>query len=255
MKYSILMPCFARPNQLHNTFLSFSHHYSSRDDYEVIICHDTKEKTLYPDVWKATLQVVKEWSDRISINMFEGGSAGVSNPCIAYNQMADMANGEFLILTNPECFHENDVLGGFDELLSDNCDDYIVCACKDSVYKPQVFKADTFEGIRFEFKQWIQHTVHTNRCLHFCSVISKGNYKMIGGFDEMYRFGSGREDVDFLETIKKNNIQIRPTDALVVCHQQHPHSQDTSDKRQININYYREKWGEFTSNPVVTDHV
>jgi hypothetical protein len=233
--------------------VSFVHHYGERKDYEVIISHDVKE-CASPDVWNATLEVVKEWSDEIRIRMFDGAYGDVSNPCLAYNEMARISEGTFLVLTNPECFHENNILGGLDELFAENPDYYIVCACKDSKRPPRG-KASSLSDIDFEFRQWYQHTVHTNRCLHFCSAISKENYFSFGGFDEGYRHGSGREDVDFLEMIKRKGFPILPTDELIACHQQHGHSQDTAIKRQINIDYYKKKWSEFTSNPVVKDYV
>ena len=237
MKYSILMPYY-RKSMLHNTLVSFLHHYRGREDYEVIILEDHKnisEKNEHD----ALLNIVSSFSPHIKICHIETSFKDCWAPSRMFNAGAKNANGDFLVLTNPECFHLTNVLAGFDLEISKNPDVYIIAACLNASCSGIVNK---FEDFKYEPKNWYQHSKHNNRKLHFCSMISKKLYNKIGGFDEGYDRGYGREDVDFLRTIIAKKIVVLANDNIMVIHMKHQKWPDQKRLWKINKQYYRNKW-------------
>ena len=203
--YSVLMPYYSREQQLWNTLYSLAKHYEGRQDYEVIIMEDyknfiDKRKT------KALNQVLSEFQN-LPIHSFVS-SGVVYNPSFAYNHAAKIAKGEYLIITNPECLHDADILSGLDTQFVETPNVYVVCAAK----------ATQQNG---SFWRWHQHSIHNNKQFHFCSALSKKNYEVIGGFDE--RFGSGYcfDDDAFRARIIQAGIKVIERDDLQVTHQWH----------------------------------
>ena len=197
MKYSFLMPYItSRIPQYRETLRTFDRFYFDRSDYEICLT-----------------------------------MSDYCNPCVAFNQAALRAQGDFFILTSPECKHETNVLAGFDEELkkyNNNC--YIVCAC---------------ESIESDgSKQWYQHSVYNNRQYHFCTCISKKNWMLAGGFCEFYKYGQGFDDDDWIERVRRTNIPIINRDDLLVAHQNHGKIHLSFEQTQINCNLYNLIWNK-----------
>jgi len=244
MKYSILMPYY-RKSILHNTLVSFLYHYKKREDYEVIVMEDGKnisEKTEH----NALLDIINSFSSQINIKHIETYFKDCISPCRMFNLGAKNADGDFLVLTNPECFHLTNVLGGFDLEVNKNPNVYIIAACLHASYNGIV---DKFEDFKYEKIKWYQHSKHNNRKLHFCSMISKRLYEKIGGFDERYARGVWYDDDDFFRTICFNNIPFITKDNIIVVHMKHGYAElaDTHRLRKINKQYYRNKWRKLDS--------
>lgn len=213
MKYSILMPYFDRLIQLRITLASFIHFYGDRDDYEVIIIEDPKNR----DNAQAA---VRSFADRVIIRWLEADyKDDCYTPSPFYNQAASEARGEYLVITNPECLHYTDVLGGLDIIFEMMPDIYAVCACQ-NVLKVTM-NGDGFERLSFVREKWFQHSKHANKLLNFCTALSKENYERIGGFDERYAAGFAFADDDFRDRVTDAGIKIVPRDGLVVLHQRH----------------------------------
>jgi len=226
MKYSIIMPYYRRYKQLKETLLSFQALYPSRDDYELIIVVDHKDDE---DAFiREELLEQHHNAHGITGHLLRMDPAVMTNsPSSMFNEGASQALGDYLILTNPECCHENDVLGGLDKCMTPR--KYIVCACR----------CDEFKNM-----PWLQHSTLNNRLLHFCSCIHRDAYEAFGGFDEAYGYGVGYDDDDLLRTIQTHtDLEIEPHDELVVYHQAHDrsHQADTSltDRNRV---YFEDKW-------------
>ena len=188
IKYSLLIPYIPeRTKYLYSFIDSMKKQYPNREDYE--LCISLSEYT---------------------------------NPAVAFNSAARMANGDRFILTSPECIHLNDVLGGLDKTDSN---EYIVCACKTT----------------HEVK-WYQHSKYNNRMLHFCSCISKKNWLKLNGFCEWYKNGVAYEDDDWLERIKKAGIKIVCNDELIVEHLEHGRAYSTPELNEKNRKLYNYIW-------------
>jgi hypothetical protein len=224
------MPYLKRLDCLQNTLKSFNWHYNKRNDYEIIIVEDRKNVRNYKEHHnlKRFLDLVKK-----DFNIIQAESQEIDNynPADLYNIGAEEASGEFLVITSPECFHDTNILDGFDEGLKNEKNQYIICACKNV----ENLMISNNQYVSYHPMKWYQHSVHNNKQFHFCSCISKENYTKMGGFDSGYSIGIGYEDNDFQERVwHLGGIQIINRDDLVVLHQNHP-------KESVKVKGYKEK--------------
>jgi len=205
MKYSIIMPYYDRIEQLRNTLESFVRLYSDRDDFQVVIVLDNK---LTVGMERQYYSLTSEYNEHLQISTIWSSGQNVYNPATAFNEGADWASGEILILTSPECQHEINILAGLDIEFEKTKDVYVVCACK----------ALTHTG---KMKMWYQHSEHRNAQYHFCTALSAENYNKVGGFNEEYTSGYGYDDNSFRDRIKRAGIPFINRDDLLTIHQWH----------------------------------
>ncbi len=239
MKYSIIMP-YHKKRTLHNTLLSCQHHYGSRNDYEILVMEDCKN-VADRDEHRALLTILNEFSGELYIRHIETQFENCYAPSRIFNAGVRVAAGQFIVLTNPECVHMTDVLGQFDVALRKNISAYIIAGCYSTDDTKPVKRFTDFKPVR---KIWLQHSKLINRGLHWCSVLSKANYDKVGGFDEEYAAGFGREDVDFIRRVRSEIVDVMARDDILVVHQNHP---DFSLHKHAlwarNKAYYDKKWG------------
>lgn len=205
MKYSIIMPYYDRAEQLKNTLQSFIRLYSDRMDFQIVLVVDNKMSTRMTQQYYA---VTAAYEGQLQICTIWSSGKNLYNPAIAFNEGAEWASGSILILTSPECKHETNILAEMDVEFKENIDAYVVCACKS-------IRADG------TLHMWYQHTEHRNERYHFCSAITKKNYKLIEGFDERYAYGYGYDDDDFRDRVMHADLQFCVRDDLLVAHQHH----------------------------------
>lgn len=243
MKYSFIMPCLNRSAQLHNTLVSFLHHYGDRDDYEVIIVVDFKNT---PDERMALVGVIRNFENEgMEIQAIESPFKDPYSPVRVLNYGVAHARGQYVIITNPECFHKDNVLKAFDKQVAGNR--YVLCACHSVLDCSKGIKS--YEDFKYKTDIWYQHTEHNPRNYHWCSCIDRDRYCQMGGFDEIYGLGIAYDDDDFLMTVKKENITIQPLDNAVVLHQDHPRPfedgsmEKAEELTELNRKYFAEKWG------------
>lgn len=245
MKYSFILPYYKRSKQFQNTLESFIYHYHDRQDFEILIIEDYKNFIEITE-HKALVDIIKKYTSRMNISLHLSKNIDTYNPSSSFNQGALLSQGFFLIISNPECFHETNLLKGFDEEINRHGKNiYIICSCLavqniDIKHKELIYYED--EIMTNYCNGWLQHSIYNNRMLHFCTCISKENYLSINGFDENFKNGMAWEDVDFINTIKKSNMTLKLRDDLKVLHQRH--NKEYQDKQLLDINarYYREKW-------------
>jgi len=223
MKYSILMPYYDRADQLASTLQSFERLYGGRDDFEVFVIEDFKnfrDKVLHNRLLEV---LVGHQSLPLVHSVFP---MSVTNPAPLFNWGYSHSNGKYLVLTNPECRHKNDVLSGFDVELDDSGDVYVVVAC---------------EGLDKDgnFDRWYQHSKHRNVKYHFCSCISRSSYRKAGGFPGYFYDGLAYDDDAFLLRVEKLGIPIVVRDDIVVQHQWH--TKDRIDRELLQLNEKRFK--------------
>lgn len=211
------MPFINRSELLKNTLRSFEELYADREDFEVILIEDIKNKeSLDPIIL----------SHNMLITRLESKVKDCYNPAPLFNEGARLAMGDILILTSPEILHAVDVLGGLDEELSSGSRKYVVCSCKNKG-APHTMRGQ-------KRMVWYQHSAVRNKLYHFCSAIPKQLCDEIGGFDEEYGKGIAYDDDDFLRTVQEAGIEIVTRDDLETWHQWH-------DKITVKVPGYREK--------------
>lgn len=204
MKYSFIIPYYNRYAQFKRTLLSFAELYYDRHDFELVVIEDNKQTS---EMSAQLARLLDAYSNiNPHVNVICNAMEDCYNPATAYNLGASKAKGQYIILTSPECMHENNILAGLDAELAINPHVYIVCACRADHPK---------------HNNWYQHSVYRNQQYHFCSILSKHNYNMIGGFDERYSMGYGYDDDSFRDRVYNKNIPVVVRDNLVVYHQPH----------------------------------
>ena len=213
MKYSVIMPYYDRLAQLERTLISFGHHYHSRDDYEIIVVEDKKNTDGLNELLARFIHLPLRW--------FRMGICEENHtPSKHYNEGAKIAHGQYLILTNPECLHLTDILGGCDRILAGEPEYvYIVCACR-HVTRCSMGPSG-FDSLSYREGSWYQHSRLRNKQLNFCSIIPAAFYRAIGGFDEEFGPGYAYADDDFRDRVKANATRLFVNDDLVVLHQEH----------------------------------
>ena len=235
MKYSILFPYYDRATQFDKTLQSFIHHYSDRDDYEIIVIED--HKNVHDSKFhKGLMDVISKYEDKLTIKYIEYTRENVCNPAEMFNIGVRESDGEFIVLTNPEMVHETNVLGYYDKKLEEDNTLYVVSTARN------VKNLVVGDKITYKHVGWYAHPEKRNVPLHFCSVISKEVYNTIGGFDEEYIKGIAYEDTDFIKILEKHDITIDFTTKSSVLHQEHPKNYRNQKLWNINKAYYNDKW-------------
>jgi len=243
MKYSILMPYYRRPDHLHNTLVSFDHHYKGRNDVEIIIIEDIKNNENSED--NRNLRDVVSSFGNLDITILVSEVKDNCNPAPLYNEGGKIARGKFIVITNPECFHEVNILNGLDRTFDFNSDKYIICGCRNVGMYPR--RIEHFSDFDYQHINWYQHSEHRDSGLHFCTAISKYHWDLIGGFDERFGQGIDFDDNDFISMIQDSSLLIENRDELITVHQRHDKdstvfgelaTEENKDARERNANLY-----------------
>ena len=61
-------------------------------------------------------------------------------------------------------------------------------------------------GFSIEKGGWYQHSILNNRCLNFCTAITKKDLLELGGFDERFSNGLAYGDNEFILRITRKNM-------------------------------------------------
>lgn len=173
------------------------------------------------------------------------------NSCIPFNIGFRAAKGDKIIIQNPECLHFGNILEYTATHLKKNT--YLSFSCF-SLDKTTTENLDSLitnpENIKMVIEKnnhiikndgeagWYNHSVFRPEAFHFCTAILKQDLSKLGGFDELYSYGIGYDDNEFLWRIKKMGMQIQFVDEELILHQNHysPESssyQNRADKNQL----------------------
>ncbi len=201
---SIIMPYWNRPEQLKASLEKFKEFYSDvAEEFEIIIVDDFSPLPIpYMEDFPISIQIVHIHKEkRIAMN-----------PCVPINQGVWAANGNIILLTNPEVIHRSPIL--FDmadrlELLGPK--GYIAAACWYTDL--EIFICHTTLD-----KAKGRAPIPKGAGLHFCSMMYKDFFDEVKGFDEDYREGQGYEDNDFLWKLKIAGAQFEIADDLITEH-------------------------------------
>lgn len=240
IKYSLLMPYYKRSHQLKSTLLSFSKLYAEqRKDYEVIIVNDVKSSMGQGEDFKLK-DITDKFKKSINIKIIAGGSEECWNPAPAFQMAASVAEGEYLVLTNPECVHRTDILAELDQEFAQDPSVYVICSCW-AIPQMSLGTEDPLPP-----GQWYQHSQHRNVEVHFCTALSKQIYNRVGGFDVNYAKGMGFDDDDFRNRLKQAGIRFVHRDDLLAVHLSHTGNKPVNypELHAINKAYYHSVWGD-----------
>lgn len=213
---SIVMAYFNRRNLLLETLKSIER--SSVDDYEIIIVDDAGSERI------DDLQC-----EKIKVIRIEPKDKWYHNSCIPFNIGFKHARGDVVMIQNPECLHVHDVLRYVTDHITDKNYISISCYSINEQATKYISVEDHVEMLRRMPQQsadnytgWYNHPVYRPVHYHFCSAITKRNLGILGGFDERYAFGTGYEDDDLIDRIRRWGLEMIIADQVSVIHQWHP---------------------------------
>lgn len=159
------------------------------------------------------------------------------NPCFPLNRGVAEARGEVILLTCPEVIHRAPILKGMREKLESlGPKGYVSAAC-------------------FGGTWWYSHStlmpppevvgrmpMPEGAALHFCSMLYRGFFDQVGGFDEQYRAGAGYEDSDFLWSLHKHGAKFAICDDLITDHLSCPRCEWPAGGAERNLAIFESKW-------------
>lgn len=228
---SIVMGYYNRKPQLINTLDYFKKTYTNYN-YEVIIVDDNSNIEHQLDTILSNYNFPIKY---IKITQEEKGNR--INPCVPYNKGFKEAEGERVIIQNPECIHRGDILGYVNKNLTYN--DYIAFSCyncsSNELTQALLNNISLINNPLFNSKNkfpWYNHPKFRPVHYHFCASIMNDNLKLLGGFNEEFAKGHSYDDNEILLSINKNlNLNIKtiyPNEGDFVIHQWHPNVAQTT---------------------------
>jgi len=240
IKYSFLIPYIDRIPQFRTTLESFIYHeYHLRGDIELVIVEDVKNfKNQHTR--KNLADLLGAYVSRLPIYTLIAGEMEHWSPVTLFNVAAKHASGEYVILTNPECAHQTNVLKGLDAHFEKFPESYAIASCLSVLAESM-----TMEQLQHAKGKWYQHSKERNVLVHFCAAMKKEFYEKIGGFDEQYKFGVCFDDDDFRNRVMQAKILFEVLDDLVTVHLNHYKEQPPGYVKlhEINKKYFESVWG------------
>ena len=214
------MAYYNRLPQLKYTLKTFEK--SSHKNFEVVIVDDFSNQ-------ENSLDIIKEEFLYLNINVIKMSDLyekkSYINPCVPYNVGFRASQGEKIIIQNPECCHEGDVISYVNSFLTES--NYLSFHCW-ACNKGDVKILHSGGKIQIggdpppNKTRWYNHKFYRPAAYHFTSAISRKNLIDLNGFDESFALGMDYDDDEFLQRIKYKNLQIEFVESPFVIHQYHP---------------------------------
>jgi GT2 family glycosyltransferase len=250
-KISIVMAYHNRKNQTIRTLQGFEQQYANKYNFEVIIVDDNSQEEKLSDISSNFSFPIKY----VYINQEEKGNN--INPCVVYNRGFELAEGEIIILQNPECYHVGNILQH--TLLHMNESQYFTYSCytansfelTDELLSSQniVEKIDDQSFNARNLKAfdilWYNHPEHNKTDFHFCSAIYKDKLDLLGGFDSRFHDGYCYDDAELLSSIKyilKLDIVTISSKNVFVIHQFHKRNTAVNIQLEKDDHPVKRKW-------------
>ena len=240
MKVSILITYYNRKKLLKKTLDSIIKSEYINDTEILIVDDASKDKHRIEEL------ISKYHKYNITLFRFEKKDKWWNLQIPVHNKLISMATGDIIIQQGAECYHSGDIIKDAINNIKDNM--YRVYGCyalnkentKDLYFKTKndyILENKNNVGFSLEKGGWYQHSVLNNRCLNFCTAITKKDLLELGGFDERFSNGLAYGDNEFILRITRKNMNIVPIDDLYVYHQFHkPMKSNKKNELLINKN-------------------
>lgn len=204
-------------------------------DFELIVVDDASEYDQRVDDFASRFKFMR-------LIRIEPNDKRHVNPCIPFNLGFSKAQGDLVIIQNPECMHMGDVLTYVANNTQDN--QYLVFSCYslglESFEKllqvdfnlpmpelePAVIKAiggfstRSCDGVS-RYDSWYAHPVYRRAYFNFLTSITKKDLYDLGGFDERFAEGYAFDDTDFVSRVQKKGMAVEMIERPFCLHQYH----------------------------------
>jgi GT2 family glycosyltransferase len=233
---SVVTAYFNRRKLLLRTLESVKLNYG-KIDFEFIVVDDGSDEderledlqNTYPFLRVIRLEKTDKW---------------YNNPCIPFNRGFEEANGEKIVIQNPECYHFDNILKYVDQHLKKN--DYLSFGCfsldkKNTDDDNLFFNRDNIELLIENNTHvvqtdgglgWYNHSSFRPSAYHFCTAIMTSDLVDLGGFDARYALGHGFDDDELIFRIKQKGMKIQFINSEKVIHQNHYLKQTSVDEQK-----------------------
>ena len=243
---SIVMAYHNRRKQLINTLKSVNNTLFDKNKLEIIIVNDNSSDVhsindlpvLFPDLTFFILNIKEKQKKWI-------------NSCIPYNIGFNQVKYNKVVIQNPECYHNGDILIDVNERLNDGL--YLSYGCYSLT--PTNTELENYSTVKIKSNKcespcgdgWYNHSSYRPTFYHFCAAISYNNLCKLNGFDERYKDGIGFDDNEIIERIKYLGLELKIINDPFVFHQAHNsvfhfnHESSTEDKKRKTNLFYNNK--------------
>lgn len=230
-KISIVCSLYNRAGLLLRTIETIKK--SKFQDYEIVVVDDAS------DIPFETTE------EKVKVIRLEKNTKYYNNPCIPYNIGFKAAKGEIIIIQNPECRHEGDILTYVNENIREN--DYLSISCYNAnpVETEAIERGDLSVKAMMASDTWYNHPYHRPINFHFCCAITRKNLfeDLNGGFDERYAAGMGFDDTEFIRRVYRKGINVVQCEYPFVIHQWHDRNyQNSPDLFDLNSRLYESEY-------------
>jgi len=240
MKVSVVTAYYNRKALFYNTLLQLQH--SVIKDFEVIAVDDGSGE-------ENRLEALQSEFDFLKVIRLDPADKWYTNPCIPFNTGFKAARGEIIIIQNPECLHNGDILEYVVNNLREN--DYLSFACysldkatTDRIDKSTIPRLADATGLEILPRKvnfdgdagWYNHSVINPQGYHFCAALNKTDLVALKGFDERFALGVACDDNEFLFRVKEKGMNFKIIDEPFVLHQNH-YFFDKETRGLINLTY------------------
>ena len=227
---SVVMSYYNRKHQLRYTLETLRQ--STVQDYEIIIVED------FCDEDQQLPGIEQEFSD-LPIKLIRmqdiKSSKDYCNPCVPYNVGLRAAVGEHILIQNPECAHQGDVLAHVSANLKD--DVYLSYHCYSATKaETEILQSgDPMPMFTHKKSRWYNHRQERPAAFHFASALTRRLLCRLNGFDERYAQGHNMDDLDLVERVKLSGAEIRFVADPWVVHQYHSKSYNNPHSPPVTV--------------------
>lgn len=217
---SIVMTYHNRRNLLLKTLESINKSAYDKTKLQIIIVNDCSSIEHNIDDLS---NLFKELNILI-INLTEIGKDWI-NCCVPYNIGFNNIKYNRVMIQNPECYHNGDILTNTYNNL--NSDMYLSYASYSLSWDDNDRENyDNIETLDEKFSiacgnGWYNHSIYHPTYYHYCSSITYENLCKLNGFDERYKDGIAWDDDEFITRVRNLNLELKLIDKPFVLHQAH----------------------------------
>ena len=254
---SVVFAHYNRPEYLRRTLYAYKCTHEDLSNVEFIIIDDESE--IPAD------KVYQEFKNTLNMKyiMQHYNKKPLTSCIIAMNLGAQYASGEILVIANPESLPIGPILEEIERTIELNKYISVRCYATDPAYQKFIndldctspdfvkniiysirLKRHNTDGI-YKGDAWYNHPIYRPAHYHFTSAIMRQDYIDMGGFDEDFIYGTGRDDVDFIRRLEVKGMNLQYSSAIVL-HQYHYHDSwiirgTTKEDELINTALYEQR--------------
>ena len=244
---SIVMAYYNKKDQLRETIKRINQTKYDFEKIEIIIVDDCSSKK------QRVRSFIDETKSKIKIKIIEVIDKKYYNPCYAYNLGFKEAQGDILIIQNPEVMYVGDCV----KYVVDNIElnDWLVFNCygAGSFTENELFKLanndDIFNFVKEKVQVggnsyrkediggWLNHHSKHFVAYHYCAAIYREDLKnkMESGFYDGYKYGLCFDDNDFINYLVYNKFNFKTNEFKkgepFVIHQYHEKSHNLDEHK------------------------